>query len=243
VAAAALVVVQVVWGGDVYTIPTHGMLQTQPARAVLDLISSGWRKDWAARKNPHMEYAPIAPLLPKGSVVLIHERMTRFGTGARVVVDMPGTQGAISYATLGSPRKVWELLRSFGVTHVVWARASTQSYQTSVDDLVFFEFVDKHLIEQTDTAAGFALGKMPPTPPPEVAQPRLVRVQLCGKARTVLLHQLDAGLRDENFPDSPYPGPPAFYVTQAGCGPIPPETAGSYRLLVNRSGYDMYTLK
>jgi len=55
--------------------------------------------------------------------------------------------------------------------------------------------------------------------------------------------QLDAALRDENFPDSPLPGPPAFYVTQAGCGPIPPESASAYRLLVNRSGYDMYTLK
>jgi hypothetical protein len=243
VAAAALVLVQVVWGGDVYTIPTHGMLQTQPARAVLDLISSGWRKDWAARQDSHMEYAPVAPLLPKGSVVLIHERMTRFGTGARVVVDMPGTQGAISYSTLGTPRKVWELLRSFGVTHVLWARGSTQSFQSSVDDLVFFEFVEKFTTEQRDTASGFVLGKMPLHPPPEVSQPRLVRAQLCGKARTVLLDQLDAALRDEKFPDSPFPGPPAFHVTQAGCGPIPPETAAAYRLLANRSGYDMYALK
>ena len=242
-AATALIAAQVVWGGDVYTIPTHGMLQTQPARMVLDLFSSGWRKDWAARKQSHIEYAPVAPLLPKGAVVLIHERMLRFGTGARVVVDMPGTQGGISYATLGSPRKVWQHLRSYGVTHVLWARSSTQNYQTSVDDLVFFEFVEKHTTNQVDTAAGFVLGALSPTPPPEVPEPRLVRVQICGQARTVLVHKLDNALRAEKFPDADFAGPPAFYVVQGGCGAIAPESAASYRLLVNRGGYDMYTLK
>lgn len=242
-AAVALVVTQVVWGGDVYTIPTHGMLQTQPARVVLDLISSGWRKDWAARKASMMEYAPVAPLLPKGSTVLLHERMIRFGTGAKVVVDMPGTQGGISYATLGSPRKVWELLRGFGVTHALWTRGATQNYQTSVDDLIFFEFVDKYTLAQMDTASGFVLGKLPPTPPPEVSEPRLVRVQICNKAKTVLLQHLDAALRDEPVADAPYPGPPAFYVVQSGCTTAPPEMLSSYRLLVNRGGYDMYALK
>ena len=185
----------------------------------------------------------MTKVLPKGAVVLIHERMPRFGTGARVVVDMPGTQGGISYATLGTPRKVWQHLRSLGVTHVLWTRGSTQNYQTSVDDLVFFEFVEKHTTNQVDTAAGFVLGALVPNPPADVPEPRLVRVQICGSARTVLVHKLDNALRAEAFPDAPYPGPPAFYVIQGGCGAIPPESVASYRLLVNRGGYEMYTLK
>lgn len=243
VAVAVLVLAQVVWGGDVYTIPTHSMIQTQPARMTLDLLSSGYRKDWNSRKESHMEYAAVAPLLPKGSSLLIHERMTHFGHGARSVIDMPGTQAGISYFTLATPRRVYELLRQFGVTHILWSRGVTQSFQTSVDDLVFFDFVEKYTIHQVDVA-GFVLGEMPPRPPPVVTEPRLVRVQLCGApARTATLPLVDVAVRGQPFQEATGTGPPPFYLVQGGCATMPPESAPLYRLLLNRGGYDLYSLK
>ncbi|MES1206922.1 MAG: hypothetical protein ABUS79_13380 [Pseudomonadota bacterium] len=241
IAVAALVAVQVVWGGDVYSIPGHGMIGTQPVRMVLDLVSSGFRQDWALREQSHQDFAPLAPHLPKGSVLLIHERMTRLGHGVVGVVDLPGTQGGIAYSTLGSPRRVYERLREFGVTHVAWA-PGTPNYQTRVEDLVFFEFAEKYTVSRIN-ADGFVLAKMPPQPPPEVPEPRLVRVQLCASARTVLVNQLDRALAGEAFPDSPYPGPPAFFVVQTACAALPTQAASDYRLLVSREGYDMWGLK
>ncbi|MBC8131509.1 MAG: hypothetical protein H7X95_00900 [Deltaproteobacteria bacterium] len=244
VAVGGLVVAQVVWGGDVYTIPTHGMIQTQPARMTLDLLSSGYRKDWASRKNAHMEYAAVAPLLPKGSTLLIHERMIHFGHGAKSVIDMPGTQAGISYSMLATPRAVYDLLRRFGVTHILWSRGLTQNFQTSVDDLVFFEFAEKHTAHQTDVA-GFVLGEMPAQPPAAVAEPRRVRVQVCGAAtaRTVYLHQLDAALAGTASAEAVGSEAPAFYVIQSGCAGAAPESTTNYRLLLNRGGYDLWALK
>lgn len=242
VAVAGLVVAQVVWGGDVYTIPTHGMIQTQPARMTLDLLSSGYRQDWAARANSHMEYAPVAPFLPKGSTLLVHERMTHFGHGAKSVIDMPGTQAGISYSLLATPRAVYEQLRRFGVTHILWSRGVTQNFQSTVDDLVFFEFAEKYLVNQI-SVAGFVLGTMPAEAPAPVAEPRLVRVHLCSSARTVLLHQLDAALAGSALPEAAAPGPPAFYVAQSGCASLAPESSAHYQLLLNRAGHDIWALK
>ncbi len=237
IAVAALVSAQVVWGGDVYTFPTHAMMGTQPAKGALDLVSSGFRKDWAAREG-NMDLTAVAPLLPKGSKALLHERGTHLGLGAMSVADIPGTQAGISYAGLGSPRRVYDRLHRFRVTHVLWAR-STIKAGTNLDDLVFFEFAENYTVRQVEVA-GYVLGEMPSTPPPAVAEPRLVRAHICGSAKTVTVDQLDAALAGAPVVTSENSGPPAFQVVQTGCPTPSPDIQAPYRLLLTRDNYQMW---
>ena len=71
------------------------LAQIQLVQLPLRSLTAAYHQDVAAKNRLERRALPRAR-----AVVLIHERMLRFGTGAQVVVDMPGTQGGISYATL-----------------------------------------------------------------------------------------------------------------------------------------------
>lgn len=240
---AALVAAQVVWGGDVYTFPTHAMLGQAPAKVVLDLVSSGFRRDWTSRTQSLQDMEPLAPHLPRGSKVLVHERLIHLGLGAMSVADAPGTQGGISYATLQSPRAVHDLMRRFGVTHLVWVPGSTQGWQTLADDLVFFEYAERHTTNRV-SVAGFALATLPPQPPPAGAPGlRWVRFSGCGGGPDTLvrLDEID-GYVSAGIPSRSTPAPglaAAFLVTRPGCAPAPEISAG-FTQIATRAGYGLW---
>ena len=169
-AVAVLVSAQLIWGGDAYSIPSHAMIGQPPAKVVLDLISSGYRREFAARFASHADLAPVGALLPPHSKVLVHERHLRLGLGAMSVNDASGSQAGISYALLQTPRAVHALLKSFGVTHMLWTSGSSMAWQTTAADLVFFEFVEKFTVNKVN-AAGSTLAALPAEPPRKCPSP------------------------------------------------------------------------
>lgn len=240
---AVLVAAQVIWGGDVYTFPTHAMLGQQPAKVVLDLVSSGFRRDWTSRTQSHQDMELIAPHLPRGSKVLVHERLIHLGLGAMSVADAPGTQGGISYTALQSPRAVHDLMRRFGVTHLVWVPGSTQGWQTLADDLVFFEYAERYTTNRV-AIGGFALATPSPQPPaPSPPGPRWVGFLGCGAGpdSLVRLEEIDgyiaAGVPPRTLP--PPNATAAFLVTRPGCIP-PPATTPGFTQIATRSGYGLW---
>ena len=67
-----LVGLQMVWGGDVYFIPTHGVMGQTPTKAVIDLLSTGYKKNYQERFRPFGDFYAIGRTMPKGANVLIH---------------------------------------------------------------------------------------------------------------------------------------------------------------------------
>jgi hypothetical protein len=191
-AAAGLVGMQIIWGGDVYFFPTHSMFGDAPIQATIELMSSGFRGAWQDRFNGISRYEPLAPLLPIGSVALIHESEKRLGTGTRVVTDARAAQAGINYAALGTPRAIWDLLRSFGVTHLIWQPGSLRSQQRLADEVAFLNF--SVYAEQMTSEGAVKLARMPRAPPPNRAP--VVGMDVCGHKTGIAPHGLDS--TDEN---------------------------------------------
>ena len=166
-ATMPLLAAQIIWGGDVYFIPTHAMNNTAPIKLVTDLLSAHYRGD----RNRFATYSPwtdIGEELPRGSKVLVHQSHVHLGLEAMSVSDWGGWQGGLSYARLGNPRAMYERLTSYGVTHVVWLSRNEPWRPNESDslagDLVFFQFATL-FTEKPKSYGEATLARMPASPP------------------------------------------------------------------------------
>jgi hypothetical protein len=157
---ALLVGLQIVWGGDVYFLPTHAMVGGSPITSTVTLLSSGYRKDKdrLRRLGPFFE---LGEKLPPKSKLLLHETHMITGLGVPVVSDWGGWQGGISYGRLGSPRGVHQALRKLGVTHLAWR--SSKDWDSLAGDLLFFDLAGS--LPGHQVVGGFNLAPLPAEPP------------------------------------------------------------------------------
>ncbi len=158
---------QIIWGGDVYFLPTHAVLGTAPAKVVIDLLSTGYRKDFAARENVYSAFTEIATALPAHSKVLVHDRHDHLGIQAMSVADEGPWQGGISYGRMTSPRAFYDEMRELGVTHFVWRAQASTGTDSLAGDLVFFAFMTRYA-GAARSFSGTMLASMPSEPPPTV---------------------------------------------------------------------------
>lgn len=173
-----LVAFQIVWGGDVYFIPTHAMMHGAPQKAVVTLISSGYQKMVSKRRQIYGALAVIGRNLRPGSKVLVHDSHMHLGLGAMAVLDCPPWQGGISYGRHQSPGMVYDQLHGFGVTQIIWNE--NREYDSLAGDFVFYTFVSQYARPQKPVS-GIKIALMPRERPPE--RPWLVEmvaVYVCG---------------------------------------------------------------
>ena len=188
-AIAGVVGLQVVWGGDVYFLPTHAMLWKAPLVASAELLASGFKQDLALRDATLCELELLRPALSrKRDVLLVHESHLRLGSGVRTVMDARGAQAAIDYAGLASPRAVWERLRSLGVTKLTWKPGASGPEARLSDELVFLAFVAH--VSEAQPFGPLLLARLPETPPP--ARAVQVAVAGCDRSGSVELEAVDA---------------------------------------------------
>jgi hypothetical protein len=202
VAVAALVGTQIVWGGDVYFIATHAMIRS-PVKAVVELLGKGYARDYEGRLHTY-PMADVGEGVPKGSVVLLHDIHLHLGIGAVTVSDFGGWQFGISYGRQKSPGAVWELLRSMGVTHLVWERHLSRGWDSIAGDLTFFNFAIKYGQAQKEYS-GTLLASMPAAPPPDEPNDVVVFAGCNDTYQSGLYHLSDMtvpvyGPRKEQFP-------------------------------------------
>jgi hypothetical protein len=176
VALGGLILLQVAWGGDVYFIPGHAMVGS-PIKAAVDLLSSGYRKEYQKRLQPYSPWPEIGASLPAGAKVLVHEYGDHLGLGAMTVSDGIPWQAGIHYATLGNPGAVYDLLSGMGVTHICTRSESAASYSIA-GDLVFWEFVTKWAGNRR-TFGVFELAQMPTRRPEPVNRSDVVMFAGC----------------------------------------------------------------
>lgn len=253
VTASALIAFQIIWGGDVPFIPTHAMLGTAPAKVAIDLLSSGYRKDFKSRSNVFGDFGLVAKQLPKGAKVLIHDRHDHLGIAAMSISDIGPWQGGISYGRMGSARAFYDRMREYGVTHILW-QGESSGYDSLAGDLVFSAFLVRYEKGERKIG-GHRLGAMPRQAPPDDEWTKATALVLSCNEYALGLYQLEdltvpsAGSRHYPVPRAPF-SPEAmaslvdrsdFVVLDQRCHPdaSPPEGA-LFRKKVVRKGADLW---
>ena len=217
VAVAGLVALQAIWGGDVYFIPGHVMARGSPAKMVMDLLSSGYRKEFGKRLEAFGEMYAVRKALPAGAHLLLHDNHNHLGIGVTSVNDCKGWQFGLSYGELESPKAVQQALAGMGVTHVLWS--GSNGWDSVAGDVMFYNFVTRYTVDKK-TVGRSSLARMPEAPP-EVPFNDAVAYLGCGKAFKNGLYTV-ADLRVPTFgpTGTKYPaprraGPPAGEAAEA----------------------------
>jgi hypothetical protein len=197
---AALVGLQLVWGGDVPFLPTHALIGDTPYATSIHLLSSTFRKDWEHRFDMKTGFEAANALLPKDSAVLLHQGAFRVGIGRPTYVDNPKAHGALDYGTLGEDAKVYGQLRSYGVTHVLAEpERCGPSELRLASELVFHHFL-LTWVRKHQRAGDWNVWTMPDTPPPSRPFGSVVYLG-CGKRGQFTLAEVDSAYEtDQRHP-------------------------------------------
>jgi hypothetical protein len=194
---AALVLLQVVWGGDAFFLRSHAMLRDMPLIYTARLMESGFKGDWSRRERLFDPRQAIGEALAPGSTVLVHHDNPRLGYRARVIADVAGFQSGIRYGLLDSPQEVWELYRELHVDHLVWPhRKKPSTAETIAGHLRFYEYV-KNTIPNPARTGGFDHAPLP-SEPPEGTSSNVVLYAGCGKTfERGFFHLRDMNVHDQ----------------------------------------------
>jgi hypothetical protein len=183
-ATSLLVVLQGVWGAAVPFIPSHRTAGAPISKVVIDLLGRGYRGESASELMAYPEWEAVGRALPRGSKLLVHEEENRAGLSVASAVDYSGDQGAFYWGEPGasSPAEIHRLLRSHGITHVLWAKNLDHGTDTVAAGLVFFDFVSHHT-DVLGSFGGYVLAALRAPAPPDV-DPRWVAYYPCEVARS-----------------------------------------------------------
>jgi len=184
-----LVALQVVWGGDVYFFETHAMARS-PIKKVVDMLSSGFTRDYEERFRVQSRYQRIGEAVPKGSRVLFHEHNMHLGVGTETVLDKHQWQLGIDYAAAGSPEGIRKLLLGLGVTHVYYVPGRSDTIDTLAGDILFHDFVSQHG-QDPQRVGGGIVATVPTTPITKPLRDWVVSLS-CGRAPHPGLYRLSA---------------------------------------------------
>jgi hypothetical protein len=182
---AFAVALQLVWGGDAYAIGIRGR---SAATSAASLLVRGYQRQYDQRLEVYPAFESLADTLPANAKILFHEERERVGSDRANVQDEVSHQSGIAYVSLRTPRKVYDLLRSFGVTHVYWNNASGKSSESAAGELVFHYFA-RYTENKTMASWGATVASMPSKPPPD-EMPDAVAVFRC-KGKSGYYHLAD----------------------------------------------------
>jgi hypothetical protein len=205
----ALVALQIVWGADVYFMPGHAFVGV-PAKATISLLSHASGQVDKDRLAFADRFVAIGQALPPGAKALIHEFHPHLGINAPTVTDCPYHQGGISYLRTPTPREVFDQLRGYGVTHLVYRTIEAPEPDTLAGEIVFANFTH-HAAGAPESVNGWFVAAMPKEAPAPGGAPDPVLVVTCGKGLAPgLYHLADLAVPAlENTTPAPRPFTPA----------------------------------
>jgi hypothetical protein len=195
-----LVLLQLVWGGDAMLY--YGQKQLN---AAIGLIAAGYDGAAAGRLASHGTQRQITRETPKNAVILARNYKGLLGLDRTVLSDIRGAQDYISYANLKDTRDFYDLLKSRGVTHLLYPKGQRKPERWG--NTILFTDLFVRYAQNTRRFGRLSLGELPQNPPPHSA-PYLV---VASGARGVVdgvygVEQLDFDPRGpERF--SPLPRP------------------------------------
>jgi hypothetical protein len=257
-AVCLLVALQLVWAGDAYFLPSHGMTRAAPVRATLDLFAGRYSSDAPRTRTPLDGWPELGRMIPAGARVLLHEQDVHLGLGAASVLDFLPFSYGINYGRQRSMREAYELLRSMGVTHLVWESSSRRA-DSFAGDLVFFSFALRHATPPLSVGRYF-LAAMPDAPPPEASHGSVVVIGCAPGPYVSGVYELNDLAVPPVPRDSPsrYPSPrqrwdalsaterssslerSEFVIAEPTCQDVPAHGLDAFLTLAQRGPYVLY---
>jgi hypothetical protein len=203
----ALVAAQIVWGGHVPFRGHHSMIVFGTAmQKTLELLAAGERKDGEKRFDRFGSVNEVGRHLPADAKVLVHEQHGHWGLEHAAVNDWQGTQAGISYVRAGSIARVYDLLESMGVTHLMWASGVSHAGDTLGGDLLFFRFA-KYATSNQKRYGELTLARMPGSRPADDSTDASVAMLDCGSRYAPGVYRLIHLVKSDFDPDHSYPKP------------------------------------
>jgi hypothetical protein len=193
VGLVALIGIQLVWAGD-------SLFFSGPERLfdAVNLIRSGYEGNARSRFHRYMAAeVAVSKRLPAGSVVLFHNSRLSLGINHKVLQDLAGFQGLISYRGVKTPRDVYDLYRSHGVTHILHQRGVWVAFSKQ-EEVLFLAFIDR-FAGGVFHEGGYEVIEMPKVSPPAQSPYRVLALGLTGYADGV--YPIEAMSVIEPIPD------------------------------------------
>ena len=167
VGVAALVAVQVVWGGNIYF---QGAERMSGAANLLGSTIGGRTAETLGKYR--REFVALGNALPGDALLMLHDAHATLGIDKPVVLDWIGFQGQFDYRLYRTPRDLYERLRALGVTHVAWLPVSPTA-RSKQEEVIFDALVDGYAQAARHFGA-MSVVALPPTPPPPIAPYRIL---------------------------------------------------------------------
>jgi hypothetical protein len=258
VASGLAVGLQILWGADTYFLPSHAMTRKLPAGAAIDLLGGRYVSRGPDGLTPFAPWPWIGRSLRHDARVLLHEGDLHLGIGVATVLDTIPFMYGIDYGRARSSKDVHELLRSMGVTHLLWQPTSHAS-DSLAGDLVFLSFASRRAIPMAKIDP-FVLAAMPSQAPLDPPFGPALIVSCSPRPYRAGVYEL-ADLTVPPKPDDQlyrYPSPrirwedlggperaaslsvAEFVVAEEGCGGLPPGVPAGLRWLGQRGSYVIY---
>ncbi len=195
-----LVSLQLVWGGDAMLF--YGKKQLT---AALDLVGSGYEGDADGRLSSNGTQRDITKATPKDAVILSRNYKGLLGLDRMVLSDIRGAQDYISYAHLKDPREFYDVLRSRGVTHLMYPKGQRRPERWN-NTVLFTDFFVNYGASPRRIGK-LSLAQMPKEPPPKTAPYLVLAAGIRGVSDGVYgVEQLDFDPRGpERFSPRPRP--------------------------------------
>ena len=118
--------------------------------------------------------------------MLLHEEYLKLGLNRRNIADSQRWQAGINYRQLARPDRVHDLLRSYGVTHLVWRRDVAPNPHREIpaaSELVLFGYALRYGEDRREVAE-YSVARLPAQRPPP-REPGLVIYAACNGAHAV----------------------------------------------------------
>jgi hypothetical protein len=173
---AAVALVQIFWGGNLYFQGAERMA------GAMNLL----RGAMTGRTTEHLEkyrkeFVALGASLPPNAVLMLHDAHSMLGIARPVVLDWIGFQGLFDYRLYKTPRDLYERLRQVGVTHVAWLPAFLPA-RSKQEELIFDALAEAHR-GVTKHFGAMEVFELAPEPPPALfRQYRVLAVGLGGYA-------------------------------------------------------------
>jgi hypothetical protein len=253
----SLFAVQLLGGTEAIFWPIHQITSRSGIGMVNDFFARTMRSDFTSRTKPFEDFAEIGRALPKGSKVLLHREHMRLGFGVAMATDAYRIQYGLSYGYLGSPSAVYQKLREYGVTHVLWQPEQGSNEESFASNLVFHTFVSQHLVNKQNHG-GRVLGELPKSAPANEGTTAFVFACDANGYQSGLyeLRDLNASpLRITNEEPPPLPNPRAplagdglaqlaqasYAVIQTSCSGAP--SAAGFQRVASQGGFSFMSKK
>lgn len=198
-----LVLLQAVWSGDAALY--YGRKQLN---AALELIAKGYEAKYDDRLPARGAQQQITRATPKNAVILARNYKGLLGLDRTVLSDIRSAQDYISYSHLKDSRALYDLIRSRGVTHLLYPKGQRRPERWN--NAILFTELFVHHAKNVQRFGRLMLGELPGQPPPR-AVPFLVVVSgVRGVADGIYaVEQLDFDPRGpERFAPRPRPRHP-----------------------------------